>query len=263
MSDKYEKISVSPKLLSTPIAILLVGVMISGAIFFGLRGSQSSGLDRSKGGQAEVLKETTDSLAGKQPGQQNTQVKTSIDDDAVLGNKQTAKIAIVEFSDYECPFCKRFRDQTLDEIKANYIDTGKAILVYRDLPLAFHEPAASREAMAAECAKDQQGDQLYFQYHDEIFKTSPGNGSGISVDDLVGIAAGFGLDEGQFRECLEKRKFKNEVDKDAADANRVGITGTPGFVVGKLSQDGSVEGVVVSGAQPYSVFSNIIEQQLN
>jgi len=265
MADQQDTFAININSLLVPASIIFVGIIIAGAVFFGLKNSRSSGLEEPKGGQAEISEKADDPSPASQPEQvqgQNAQVKTSIDDDAILGNKETAEIAIVEFSDYECPFCKKFRDETLDQIKAKYIDNGSVILVYRDFPLPFHEPAASREAMAAECARRQGGDEMYYQFHDMIYKESPGNGQGISEENLAEIGAGLGLDKGELKNCIAGKEFSEDVKKDVQDAGRSGITGTPGFVVGKLSQDGSVEGVVISGAQPYPVFENAIEQLL-
>ncbi len=265
MTQKQEVVSIDLKTLMVPISILLVGAMVSGAIFFGLRssGSSPSGGGKPSEEQAEILGEAA---PGEPPGQQgsseNDFAKTSIDDDAVLGDKNTAQVAVVEFSDYECSFCNRFRTQTFGQIKKDYVDNGKAIFVYRDLPLPFHNPAAEREAIAAECAREQGRDDVYYQYHDSIFETSPGNGKGISVKGLVKLAGEIGLNKDQFESCLEEEKYKDEVSKDAADAAKVGINGTPGFVVGKLDESGNVEGMIVSGAQPYSAFQRAIEEYL-
>jgi len=253
MAEKNQ-IIINPKNYSIIAIIFLVGMMISAAIFFGLKSSQS--------GQKAEIPGTDSQPSGQKQQNENQLATVSIDDDAFLGDKDTAKVAIVEFSDYECPYCKKFRDQTFDQIKTNFIDTGKAILVYRDLPLSFHEPAASREALAAECAKDQKGNEAYFQYHDQIYKTTQGNGAGIEDDKLIEIADNIGLNQTQFEECLSSNKFGSEIKKDASDAAKLGINGTPGFVIGKLDADGNVKGVIVSGAQPYSVFSDIIQQQL-
>ena len=239
--------------MSRNITILMVGAMLSLAIFFGLRGKEGGVSPPSP----EVAKKDNPEVLGVAK-----EVSVSIDDDAVLGDKEKAKVAIVEFSDYECSFCKRFVDTTLGQIVENYIDTEKAILVFRDLPLPFHDPASSREAMAAECARDQGGDKKYFEFHDQIFENSPGNGTGLAVADLGKLADKIGLSGTELVSCVEDNKFKKEVAADVADAASVGINGTPGFVVGKLTEDGEVTGVVISGAQPYAVFEAAVEKML-
>ena len=179
-------------------------------------------------------------------------MKALADDDSFMG-KEDAPVTIVEFSDYECPFCKRFYDQTLPQIKSQYIDTGKVKLIFRDFPLSFHQNAHI-EAEAAECAGDQGGDKAYFKYHDEIFKRTTSNGQGITVDQLPVIAKDIGLDVNKFNTCLNSGKFKSEVDKDISDGSAAGIQGTPGFVI---------NGKLISGAQPFSVFKQVIDDELN
>lgn len=105
--------------------------------------------------------------------------KASVDDDPVLGDKG-APVTIIEFSDYECPFCKRHFLQTFPSLKTNYIDTGKVKLVFRDfIAVPSHNPAATTEAVAAQCVKDQKGDEAYFKFHDEIYSKTTANGGGI------------------------------------------------------------------------------------
>ncbi len=124
--------------------------------------------------------EVVDSFSEEIIAQQGVSVgKSSVDDDAVLGDKN-APITVIEFSDYECPFCKRHFTQVYPDIKKNYIDTGKVKLVFRDfVAVPSHDPGATLEAMAAECVKDQKGDEAYYKFHDAIFTATTSNGSGI------------------------------------------------------------------------------------
>ncbi len=186
--------------------------------------------------------------------------KVSIDDDPILGDKN-AKVTIIEFSDYECPFCKQFYDDTLSQLKKEYIDTGKVKLVYRDLPLSFHQNAP-KEAEAAECAREQGGDEIYFKYHDEIFKRTTSNGTGLALDQLPIIADDLGLNGNDLQACLDGGKYKAEVDKDIANAGSVGASGTPSFFIGKSSSNGTIIGTPLIGAQPLSSFKTVIDQQL-
>lgn len=105
-------------------------------------------------------------------------VKVALEGRPLLGDKN-APVTMIEFSDYECPFCKRYFQQTFSQIKKDYIDTGKVKLIYRNLPLSFHDPAATTEALAAYCTRDQGGDKVYFQYHDLLFENTKSNGSGV------------------------------------------------------------------------------------
>ena len=207
-------------------------------------------------------------INGNVPNQQQQQqqptgpVKVSVDNDAVLGNKN-APVTMIEFSDYECPFCKRHFTDVYPEIKKDYIDTGKLKLVYRDfVAVPSHNPLATSEAMAAECAREQGGDSAYFKYHDEIFKRTTSNGNGLAASQLAVIAKDLGLNSAALQQCVDSNKYRDEVSKDIADASKVGVNGTPSFFVGKSSADGVIDGTIIVGAQPYSAFKVIIDELL-
>lgn len=216
------------------LSILVAGVMISGSLLY-VNGVKTGS------GPAQI----------KQDGQGNVRVEVSADDDPVLGNKN-AKIVMIEFSDYQCPFCRSFWKDALSQIKKDYIDTGKVKLVYRDYPLAFH-PMAEPSAQAAECA-DEQG--KYWEFHDKIFAEQDKKGQGTityTVQDLKLWASETGLDAGKFNQCLDSGKYKAEVQKDFDDGGKAGVSGTPSFFI---------NGRLMVGAQPYSAFKAIIEEEL-
>ncbi len=194
------------------------------------------------------------------PTEDTSPKKVSVDDDPVMGDKN-AKITMIEFLDYECPFCKRFFDDSLPQIKKEYIDTGKVKLVIRDLPLSFHQNA-HKEAEAAECVREQGGDEIYYKYHDEIFKRTTSNGTGLALDQLAVIANDLELNGATLQSCLDNEKYKAEVDKDIVDAGSVGATGTPAFFIGKSNADGIITGTKIVGAQPYNAFQAEIDKQL-
>lgn len=196
-----------------------------------------------------------------QPTEDTSPKQVSVDDDPVLGDTN-APVTLIEFSDYECPFCKRHFDQTLPQIKKDYIDTGKVKLVFRDYPLSFHDPMATTEAIAANCAREQGGDATYYRYHDEVFKRTKSNGDGLTKDNLYTIATDLGLNTTNLQSCVEAEKYKDEVTKDFADGSAVGVSGTPGFFIGKSSPDGMITGTPLTGAQSYAAFKTIIDQML-
>jgi len=173
-------------------------------------------------------------------------VEVSADDDPVKGDKN-APVEIIEFSDFQCPFCGRFYEQTLPDIEKNYIKTGKVKLVYRDFPLSSIHPYAQKAAEAAECADDQ---GKFWEMHDKIFE----NQRAIGITDLKGYAKDLGLDTGKFNDCLDSGKFAAEVQKDTSDGRAAGVTGTPAFFI---------NGKKIVGAQPYENFKAIIDAELN
>ncbi len=171
-------------------------------------------------------------------------VTPSVDDDAVLGDKK-AKITIIEFSDYQCPYCLRHFSQTYPQLKSQYIDTGKVKLVFRDFPLNFHQNAIPA-AIAAECVREKGGDEAYWKMHDKLFE----NQQALSKDNLKAYAKELGYDIGT---CLDSEKYKNEVLKDLSDGQKAGVTGTPAFFV---------DGVKIVGAVPFDQFKQVIDAKL-
>ena len=168
-----------------------------------------------------------------------------IDDDHVNGDDD-APVTIVEWSDFECPFCTRFYNDAYQQIKSEYVDTGKVKFVYRDFPLSFH-PNAQKAAEAAECAGEQ---DKYFEMHDLMFEQGVSGG----VTSYKSYAQRLGLDTAEFNSCLDSGEMAGEVRKDFADGQAAGISGTPGFIV---------NGRLISGAQPFAAFQQAIEAALN
>src|SRR5271169_867253 len=148
---------------------------------------------------------------------------------AMLGSKD-APLTIVEYTDYQCPFCQRFHVTALNELKKAYIDTGKARFYSRDLPLDFH-PNAMRAAMAARCA----GDQGQFWKLRDVMGANPDK---LDMDHIVGFATDLKIDASALRGCVESEKYKNAIQADLIEAMKVGAQGTPTFVVGKSTATG-------------------------
>lgn len=190
-----------------------------------------------------------------------TSGKVSVSDNPVLGDKN-AKVTLIEFSDYECPFCKRHYDQVYPQLKKDYIDSGKVKLVFRNFPLSFHDPMATYEAKAALCGRDQGGDSSYFKIHDEMFKQTTSNGTGLSKDKVKQIATDVGLNGDTLSSCADSDKYKDKVAKDIADGTAGGVSGTPSFFVGKSTSSGTIDGQLIVGAQPYTAFQSAIDPLL-
>lgn len=245
--------------LLTPIAIIISGIMISATLFFGTRDLRVvESADDVKGSATTTARD--DSAPPAAAPQEDTGFADSsapIGDDPVLGDRSKAKVAIVEFTDYECPFCQRHATQTYPDLVKNYVDTGKAIIVLKDFPLESIHPNARAASNAANCARDIAGDSGYFDYHDKLFESGVGAASVLS-----GYAEELGLDAAKFGKCMEDEKFYSEIDGDLSEGSSAGVTGTPGFVVGTLSDDGTVTGKLVPGAYPYSEFVTLLDEFL-
>jgi protein-disulfide isomerase len=170
-------------------------------------------------------------------------IDVSVDDDPAFGPNDAA-VTIVEFSDFECPFCGRFRVETFDALIEQY--DGQIRFVYRDFPLSSIHPNAQKAAEAAECA-DEQGQ--FWEMHDLIFA----NQTNMGVSALSGFATELELDEEAFDECLNSGQYTEEVLADFQEGQAYGVTGTPTFFI---------NGVRLVGAQPLSAFQAIIDQEL-
>lgn len=121
----------------------------------------------------------SDAINSYLDGKGENTAKVSIDDDPIKGNRDNAKVAIVEFSDFECPFCQKFHGETYDQIISEFIDSGKAIYVYRDYPLSFHEPKASEASIAASCVKQIAGDDKFYEFSKIYYERTLSNGEGL------------------------------------------------------------------------------------
>jgi len=165
----------------------------------------------------------------------------SIDDDPILG-PEDAPVTIVEFSDFRCPYCKRWHDETMPEILDTYGDQVR--IIYRDFPVVGGEAAAE----ASECA-DEQG--AYWDYHYGLFADPQAY---TDVDSFVSLAEDLNLDTEAFRACLEENRYQDEVTGDYNDARAYGVSGTPTFFI---------NGVRLVGAQPFANFQAVIDEELN
>lgn len=169
-----------------------------------------------------------------------------------LKGESKAKVTMIEFADFECPFCERFSTDTLPQIKKEYINTGKVKLAYRHFPLDFHA-AALPSALASECASEQ---GKFWEYHDKIFSEQSkisGKTADIINQQLKTWAKQLKLKTAQFNNCLDTEKYKEAVSKDLNDGKTAGVSGTPTFFI---------NGEKLVGAQPFAAFKAIIDEEL-
>jgi protein-disulfide isomerase len=182
-------------------------------------------------------------------------VRASVAGAPFLG-RADAPVTVVEFSDYECPFCQRFFATTLPALKRAYIDSGKVRYVFRDYPLDQLHPRARKAAEAAHCAGDQ---GKFWEMHDILFQ----NAKALSPPQLAEHARAVGLDGAAFDECLASARHAARVERGLADGAAAGVRGTPAFVIGRTKSGSDVvEGTPVRGAQPLETFRRLIEQAL-
>lgn len=171
-----------------------------------------------------------------------------LDDDPVLGSPD-APVTIIEYSEYLCPFCRRFVLETMPQIEEQYIDTGKVKLVFRDFPV--HGQPAVSIAMVAECAADQ---DKFWAMHVLLYeRAEEWSQSEDILTTFKGYAEELGMDQGEFLNCLELGTAFERIQEDYNLAIQDGVTGTPSFLI---------NGVLVVGAQPLEEFQRIIEEEL-
>jgi protein-disulfide isomerase len=199
------------------------------------------------------IRQLLEKQAENKPGGQPTQAKAKLHLDGVpmLGSKD-APVTMVEFTDYQCPFCQRFHLQVYALLKKDYIDTGKVRFFSRDLPLSQLHPDALRAAQAARCA----GDQGNFWQLRDVMAAHP---EALDMESLATDASVLKMDTTAFRACVDKGKYKDAVQSDVLEAMKIGADGTPAFVVGKSTPDG-VDGDLIVGAQPYPLFEEKFRQ---
>jgi len=257
--NNNEKISVKKSTFNG----LLIGIIILVGITAFFAGSYTSNLNSNQISVEDLdeaiakleLKLLQNQLPTKQAAEP---VKISVDDDPIMGDSD-APITIVEFSDFQCPFCARFHTQTLPSILEEYIEQGKVKLVFRDFPIQSIHPNALPASVAAECANDQ---NKFREMHDALFeKQSEWNK--LETTEALSLfskyASEMQLDQESFDSCLTSGKHIPEIQNDLNDGRDYGVTGTPGFFVGN-DQIGFVE---LKGAQPFESFKKVIDAQLN
>jgi len=172
----------------------------------------------------------------------------------VKGNPD-AKITVMEFSDYQCPFCKRYADATFSKIDQEYISTGKIRYVFRDFPLAMHKQA-NKAAEAAHCAAEQ---GKYWEMHDRLFA----NQQALSDKELLAHGRTLGLKGKAFKSCLNSGKYAEQIETDIAEGKKLGISGTPSVLLG-ISDGKRIKNIkILRGAHPFATFKQEIEKLMN
>lgn len=225
-------------------AIIITGVIIAGAIFL-TNGSSSTGTAAQ---QPQAAPQQTGDLEAM------TAVSSA---DHIRGNPN-APVKIVEYSDFECPFCKGFH-ATMKQVMDEYGASGKVAWVYRHFPLEqLHPVKARKEAVATECANEQGGNDAFWKYADRFFELTPSNNQTDIDTVLPQIAKEIGLNVATFNECLASTKYDQHIENEVQNAVATGGQGTPwSIVVGKDEKK-----YPLSGAQPYPNVKQLIEAAL-
>src|SRR3989344_9080605 len=223
--------------LSLPVAIVIAGIVVAGAVLY------ANGVPR---GQQQALVRDAGSVA------EESSLRAVSNDDHILGNPNAA-VKIVEFSDIECPFCKRFHP-TMLRIMDEYGGDGRVAWVYRHFPLEQIHSFAREGALAAECANEQKGNEAFWSFVNEVF----GADQSIGSDLFDQAALRIGLDAAKFRNCITSGTYNSRIDADIQDGVTAGVQGTPHSVV--IGPDGKQ--TAINGAQPYEYVKSVVDSLL-
>ncbi len=236
--------------------------IIIGAVIIALSNLVGSGVIKPKGGSAALVPQASSvpQAAAPAPPAAPTTATASVGHFPIKGDKN-AKIAVIEFADFRCPFCEKYFTDTAPQIMKNYVDTGKVKYAFRHYQ--FLGPASVTAGNAAECANDQ---GKFWDYHDYLYKNQPSESdtSMYVSDKLTTVATTIGVNASQFKSCLDSTKFAQNVTADMNDGQTAGVSGTPSFVIGKLDSAGTkvINGKLLVGAQPYASFQAAIDSLL-
>jgi protein-disulfide isomerase len=174
---------------------------------------------------------------------------------AAMKGSPDAKVALIEFSDFQCPFCGQHAHGAYLDIQREFVDTGKLRYIVVNMPIESLHPLAMKAAEAGQCAGDQ---GKYWEMHDRLFASQA-----LNPSDLTSYARALGLDQMNFRSCLDGGKMAARVAEDVAQGHRLGITGTPAFFIGEIDGSGNVRVTErITGARPYPVFQKALERLL-
>jgi protein-disulfide isomerase len=221
-------------------------------------------IDELKAGQQQILEQLRELKGEPLPKSVSPAKLTTPFDEEVnaaspetKGNKN-ARLAIIEFSDFQCTYCLSYVLETFPQIDKDYIKTGKVKYFFRNLPLTNGHPNAFRAAEAARCAAEQ---GKFWEAHDRFFA----NQESLNPNDWPEHAHALGLDTEKFNQCLTDGKYDEEINKDMDEAERLGISGTPAFLIGVMSPDGQRVSVrkVMLGAEPYETFKQTLDEALS
>ncbi len=250
-----------------PWALVILGVVPSGAAF-----SQTTGdvealkkdMQTLKAGQEAIQKDIQEikkllasrPAAGGPPQEQAMNAMVTTEGEPFRGKKD-AKLTMIEFSEFQCPFCGRHVRETVPQLDKEYIETGKVKYVFRDLPLESIHKNAFKASESAHCAGEQ---NKFWEMHDRLFE----NQKSLEPANLSEHAQAIGLDTKKFQQCLDSGKYAAEIRKDIGDANKIGITGTPTIVIGLTqANDPKIKVLkVIRGAQGYSSFKAAFDELL-
>lgn len=239
---KQEETVINLDSFAVPIAIVVAGIVIALAVFLSNKGANQ---------KENVSKEKETITAGSDEQEAPSSSSSSMLGNApYVGDKSKAKIAIIEYSDFQCGYCKRHADEVYPELKSKFVDTGEIIYVFKSYPLG-ESGLGYNAAVASQCVAGLVDGDKFASFHTKMFSVT-------SDADIKAAAVELGVDAGKYDACITSEDAKQKVMADRTEGSKAGVEGTPGFVVGKIGDDGKVDGVIIKGAYPFSEFESAI-----
>lgn len=249
MTNESQSTQPIKEAISVPTAIIIAGALIAAALYFGGGRAETSTVGEAP--RTANMGSATGNTPTQPPGPTVGEIREVTTEDHIRG-AQNAKVTVVEYSDFECPFCKRFHP-TMQKLISEYPNDVR--WVYRHAPLVQLHSKAPKEAEATECAGEQ---GKFWELADRIFEVTPAN-DGLNLADLPKLAREAGVPNiQQFQSCLDSGKYAQHVEDDLEDAKNAGMRGTPYSVV--IAPNG--EKFPISGAQPYESVKQVVEKAL-
>lgn len=237
---------------------ILVGLLIIAAFLIGNLWTSVQYLKKGYGenntGTQAAVGNNDQAAAQPTPQKATGEVPKVTDEDWVKGDRN-AEIALIEYSDFECPFCKQFHP-TAQQVVDSY--PGKVMWVYRHFPLAFHQNA-QKEAEGAECVGEQGGNEAFWKFTDAIYERTTSNGLGFALDKLGPLAAELGYNQTAFQTCLDSGKYAQKVTDQMAGGQAAGVSGTPGNILLNVKTG---ETQLLPGAVPFASVKSALDQML-
>ncbi len=247
-SDKTHVATPTPKRrgddLSIPLAIIFAGVLVAGAIIFSERATPVV--------KQPVVEAGVRDTVGADEANAPVELLALVADDHILGNPN-AEVLIIEYSDPECPFCKRFHE-TMVQVMEQYGKSGQVAWVYRHFPLDQIHPKARKEGEAQECAAELGGNEAFWKYTDKLFEITPAN-NGLDLAQLPKLAQTIGLDGVAFTACLDSGRYAARVQRDFENGANVGVRGTPYTIVWNKTTGKQMP---LNGAYPFENMKTIL-----
>ena len=229
-----------PKFL-IPVAVILVLGLIA---YFVFSTSDDEEIER------EVASER---VAFDDPSIVPVSVNVDFEGGAYLGDPNEVEYAIVEFSDYKCPFCGMYSNDTFPNIKSEYIDNDNLVYIFKEV--AIMSPESMTLSVLGRCVLENEGDEAYLSYRSKAYDVS------FSNDEE--LLEAMDIDSDDVKSCFEALEYESRIENNSTISQQAGVQGVPGFVVGKLSEDGRVEGYLIPGAYPFDTFEEVLEVLMN